>query len=58
MCDCELCKFGRKLQELVDKYKMSEKDKDFLLNDVFLKAEYLEYEIAGKKRRKDARPEN
>jgi len=43
-CNCELCQFGRKLQELVDKYKMSDEDKKFMLNDVFMKAEYLLYE--------------
>jgi hypothetical protein len=41
-CGCPLCKFGRKLSDLADKYKMSEEDKSFLLNEVFMKAEYLE----------------
>jgi len=51
MCDCELCQFGRKLQELVDKYKMSDEDKKFMLNDVFMKAEYLIYEQEHPRRR-------
>jgi hypothetical protein len=42
MCDCSLCQFGRKLSDLADKYKMSAEDKSFLLNEVFMKAEYLE----------------
>ena len=44
MCNCDLCKFGAKLQEICDKYKLSEEDKKFPLNDAFMKAEYLLYE--------------
>ena len=34
-CNCKLCRFGERLQKIVDDYKLSQIDKSFLLNDVF-----------------------
>ena len=56
-CTCKLCEYGRKLQALVDKYKMSKKDKNFLLNDVFIQSELLgEAEYAIERLNEKRRP--